>query len=73
MNDLGYLNNPEATKNSKDEEGWLRTGDIGHYDQDECFYIVDRMKELIKYKGYQVGMGGERKGRKGKEIMGREK
>jgi 4-coumarate--CoA ligase len=49
------LNNPEATKNSIDQEGWLRTGDVGHYDLDECFYIVDRIKELIKYKGFQVG------------------
>ena len=51
---LGYLNNPEATVQTIDSDGWLHTGDIGHYDEDEHFYIVDRLKELIKYKGFQV-------------------
>ncbi len=50
----GYLNNPEATSACMDDEGWLRTGDIGYADEDGYFYIVDRMKELIKYKGFQV-------------------
>lgn len=50
----GYLNNPEATAQTIDSDGWLHTGDIGHYDEDEHFYIVDRVKELIKYNGYQV-------------------
>ena len=50
----GYLNNPEATARTIDSDGWLHTGDIGHYDEDECFFIVDRLKELIKYKGFQV-------------------
>jgi acyl-CoA synthetase (AMP-forming)/AMP-acid ligase II len=50
----GYLNNPQATANTVDQEGWLHTGDIGHADADGDFYIVDRLKELIKYKGYQV-------------------
>ncbi|XP_030838549.1 4-coumarate--CoA ligase 1-like isoform X1 [Strongylocentrotus purpuratus] len=50
----GYLNNPEATARTLDADGFLHTGDIGHYDQDGFFYIVDRLKELIKYKGYQV-------------------
>ncbi len=50
----GYLNNPEATANCIDDEGWFHTGDIGHVDADGHFYIVDRLKELIKYKGFQV-------------------
>ncbi|XP_029207684.2 surfactin synthase subunit 1-like [Acropora millepora] len=50
----GYLNNPEATAQTIDSDGWLCTGDVGHYDEDEHFFIVDRVKELIKYKGYQV-------------------
>ena len=50
----GYLDNPEATAKTIDSDGWLHTGDIGHYDEDEYFFIVDRLKELIKYKGFQV-------------------
>jgi acyl-CoA synthetase (AMP-forming)/AMP-acid ligase II len=50
----GYLNRPEATAQTIDAEGWLHTGDIGYADEDCHFYIVDRAKELIKYKGFQV-------------------
>jgi len=50
----GYLGNPGATAASVDETGWLHTGDIGKYDEDHLFYITDRLKELIKYKGWQV-------------------
>ncbi|MDX6382895.1 MAG: hypothetical protein QOK48_468 [Blastocatellia bacterium] len=50
----GYLNNLEATARTIDDDGWLHTGDIGYADEDGHFYIVDRMKELIKYKGFQV-------------------
>jgi len=50
----GYLNQPQATARAIDEEGWLRTGDIGFADEEGNFYIRDRVKELIKYKGYQV-------------------
>jgi acyl-CoA synthetase (AMP-forming)/AMP-acid ligase II len=50
----GYLNRPDATANTIDSEGWLHTGDIGFIDTDGHFFIVDRAKELIKYKGFQV-------------------
>ena len=50
----GYLNLPDATKASITEDGWFRTGDIGYFDKEGCFYITDRLKELIKVKGLQV-------------------
>ncbi|WNG94644.1 AMP-binding protein [Mycobacterium sp. ITM-2016-00318] len=50
----GYLNNEVATRETIDDDGWLRTGDLAKVDSTGCVYIVDRLKELIKYKGYQV-------------------
>ncbi|KAK7091470.1 uncharacterized protein [Littorina saxatilis] len=50
----GYLKNPQATTNTIDSKGWLNTGDVGLFDSDGFLYIVDRKKELIKYKGEQV-------------------
>ncbi len=51
---LGYLNRPEATAETIDDDGWLHTGDIGIIDEHGHMSIVDRMKELIKFKGFQV-------------------
>ena len=51
---LGYFNRPEATRQTIDDEGWLHTGDIARADERGHFHIVDRLKELIKYKGMQI-------------------
>lgn len=54
----GYVGRPRSE--GYDDEGFFRTGDIGYYDEDGYFYIVDRLKELIKYKSYQVTWIGRR-------------
>ena len=51
---VGYWNKPEETANTKDEEGWLYTGDIAKMDEDGYFYIVDRKKDLIIASGYNI-------------------
>jgi acyl-CoA synthetase (AMP-forming)/AMP-acid ligase II len=50
----GYLNNEAATRATIDEDGWLHTGDVAELDEEGHYAIVDRVKELIKYKGFQV-------------------
>ena len=51
---LGYWKSPDATAETIRPDGWLRSGDIARMDEDGYLYIVDRAKEMIKYKGYQV-------------------
>lgn len=50
----GYLGNPTATENAIVEGGWLRTGDAVRIDESGVVWVVDRLKEIIKYKGYQI-------------------
>lgn len=50
----GYLGRPDDTAAMIDPDGWLHTGDVGHVDAHGWLFVVDRVKELIKYKGFQV-------------------
>jgi long-subunit acyl-CoA synthetase (AMP-forming) len=50
----GYVGDDEANASAFDSQGWLKTGDLCYIDQDGFLFVVDRLKELIKYKGYQV-------------------
>ena len=51
---MGYLNEQEKTDQCLSSSGWLRTGDLAHYDKEGYFFITDRIKELIKVRGFQV-------------------
>jgi 4-coumarate--CoA ligase len=50
----GYLGQEKETEEAFDEEGYFKSGDLGYYDDEGFFFIVDRLKEIIKYKGFQV-------------------
>ncbi|XP_014259052.1 4-coumarate--CoA ligase 1-like isoform X1 [Cimex lectularius] len=50
----GYINNPEATAATFDDNGWFHTGDIGYYDEDGFLFVIDRLKDLFFYKSYQI-------------------
>lgn len=54
----GYFKNAEATQSTLTPDGWLKTGDLCYIDEDGYLFVVDRLKELIKYKGYQVKITG---------------
>jgi acyl-CoA synthetase (AMP-forming)/AMP-acid ligase II len=54
LRNYSYLNNPQATAQAIDPDGWLHTGDIASVDEHGTVRIVDRIKELIKHKGYQI-------------------
>lgn len=51
---IGYYNNEKATKESFDDDGWFKTGDLMYYDDNKLLYVVGRIKETVKYQNYQV-------------------
>jgi 4-coumarate--CoA ligase len=51
---LGYINNKKATDETIDKAGWIKTGDMGYFDDDGFLFCVDRKKEIIKYCNHQV-------------------
>jgi 4-coumarate--CoA ligase len=50
----GYYGDEEATRKAFTTDGWFLTGDLAYYDEEEFFFIVGRLKDLIKYKGFQI-------------------
>lgn len=51
---LGYYGDAAATEAFVDSDGWLHSGDIGHFDEDGYLFVVDRLKDILKYRGYQI-------------------
>ncbi|XP_049546432.1 uncharacterized protein LOC125957623 isoform X2 [Anopheles darlingi] len=51
---LGYYGDEEATRQTVDDEGFVRTGDIAYFDRDGLLYLVDRKRDILKYGGYQI-------------------
>ena len=51
---LGYYENSKATETTIDENGWIHTGDVGYFDEDGYLFLIDRVKDIIKYNGYQI-------------------
>ena len=67
-----YLNNEEATRNTIDEEGWVHSGDVGEYNQQGFFKVVDRTKELVKVQGFQVSIIHSKAEKNSKENIPKE-
>lgn len=51
---LGYYGDADSTNATLDSDGWLHSGDIGHFDEDGYLFIVDRLKDILKHRGYQI-------------------
>ncbi|PYH28945.1 amp dependent CoA ligase [Aspergillus neoniger CBS 115656] len=51
---MGYVNDSEATKRTFSDGGWIKSGDILKLDENQNFWVTDRLKEMIKYKGFQI-------------------